>query len=94
MGHRVKQELEDQQQEPKFNNFEEFSNDILPSENDEDENNKGYVDTFSYEDVEFNPAAVEAALQINNSPDDVASQIFLDAERMAQLEREFHEQVS
>lgn len=46
---------------------------------------------------DFNPGMAnfsDAEAQFNQAASvDVASQIFMDAERMAQLEREFHEQV-
>lgn len=91
LNHQVKQELDDEHQQQEFNGFD------LQSENVDV--NRDCGNTFNYADEgddedHFNPTtAVEEVLTMTNS-DDVSSQIFLDAERMAQLEREFHEQVS
>lgn len=92
----VKQELaEPEQQIPHFPEFDDYAHLIASgggSSNDA-ENSSSYVNDFQYPDVmeashhhQYNAAS---ALDVNTVP----NQIFSDAERMAQLEREFHEQV-
>lgn len=101
-GHlQVKQELDDdqQQEQPNFNDFDEYSTELMTTGGNRGGGGGDFGSAaFNYGDVEaqFNTPAdddVEDVIKMSNTADDVANQMYLDAERMAQLEREFHEQV-
>lgn len=104
--HQVKQEMvDDSKQQPEFNDLDDGFANTSPSEIRIIAASRGCYGnaSFNYADddddtvaeTQFNSAAAAEndILKMSNPAEDVASQIFLDAERMAQLEREFHEQV-